>query len=476
MKYKILISAILAGALSLNAFSIENMPTVEKRVGPEVSANTVYSFNDSLKNSTQAVVNISIEKNSPVQVNNNPIFNDPFFQQFFGNLYNQIPKDKTERALGSGVIVSPDGYIVTNNHVIDGATKVTVTIPGSTQEYPAKVIGSDPDSDLAVIKIDKTGLPYIKFADSSKILVGDLVFAIGNPFGVGETVTRGIVSALNKNGMGINNYENFIQTDAPINPGNSGGALIDSRGALVGINTAIISPTGGNIGVGFAIPSDMVKNVVTQLVKDGKIDRGFLGVSIQNMTNDLSKYYGNNQEGAVVIGVEKDSPAAKAGLSMWDVITEVNGKKITNASELKNIIGTMKPNEKVTLKYLRNKEPHTITITLGEKNPIKKKEVSISKSNSQGELSGLKVENITPQTRQMYRLDDDINGVIVSSVSNNSPAQLAGFRQGDIISQIENIQIKNTTDFTNALNKYKGKLKRFLIYPANGGIKTIVLK
>ncbi|PAF47566.1 serine protease [Helicobacter sp. 12S02634-8] len=474
MKYKVIISAILAGALSLGAFGIEDMPAVSKRVSPDVSLNAVYSYNASVKEATKAVVNISTQKKIKNQVTNNPMFNDPFFQQFFGDLYNQIPKDRIERALGSGVIISPDGYIVTNNHVIDGADKITVTLPGSTQEYSATLVGADSDSDLAVIRINKQGLPFIKFSDSSDLAVGDLVFAIGNPFGVGETVTQGIVSALNKNGMGINNYENFIQTDASINPGNSGGALIDSRGALVGINTAIISRTGGNHGIGFAIPSNMVKNVVTQLVKSGKIERGYLGVGIQDISNDLRETYGNNQ-GAVIISLEKDSPAKKAGLMVWDLITEVDGKKIKDAAELKNIIGSFAPNQKVTLKYIRDKKEHTITITLAERKGNSKKEVSVPKGDMQGQLSGLKVESLTPQIRQRYKIPNDINGVIVTAVTENSPAENAGFSQGDIISQIEDISIKTTTDFSNALNKYKGKTKKILVYSSNG-IKTIVTK
>ncbi|PAF46485.1 serine protease [Helicobacter sp. 12S02232-10] len=474
MKYKILISAVLAGALSLNAFSIENMPNVNKRVSPDISSNAVYSYNASVKDATQAVVNISTQKKIKNQITNNPMFNDPFFQQFFGDFYNQIPKDRVERALGSGVIVSSDGYIVTNNHVIDGADKITVTLPGSTEEYAATLIGADADSDLAVIRINKQNLPFIKFSNSSDLLVGDVVFAIGNPFGVGETVTQGIVSALNKNGMGINNYENFIQTDASINPGNSGGALIDSRGALVGINTAIISRTGGNHGIGFAIPSNMVKSVVTQLIKNGKIERGYLGVGIQDISNDLRGTYGDKQ-GAVIISLEKDSPAKKAGLMVWDLITEVDGKKIKDAAELKNIIGSLSPNQKITLKYIRDKKEHTITITLAERKNSNKKEVTVPKGNMQGQLSGLKVETLTPQIRQRYKIPNDINGVIVSSVAENSAAEEAGFSQGDIISQIEDISIKTTADFTNALNKYKGKTKRILVYGSNG-VKTIVTK
>ncbi|WP_104696942.1 MULTISPECIES: Do family serine endopeptidase [unclassified Helicobacter] len=472
MKSKIFLSFVLAGALC--AFEIQSMPDVSNRIGPEVNENSVYSYHNSIKEAISVVVNISTQKKIKTQFQNNPMFNDPFFQQFFGDLYNQIPKDRIERALGSGVIISSDGYIVTNNHVIDGADKILVTLPNSTKEYNATLVGTDPDSDLAVIRIDKKDLPFIKFANSSTTMIGDVVFAIGNPFGVGETVTKGIVSALNKNGVGINNYENFIQTDASINPGNSGGALIDTRGALVGINTAILSRSGNSSGVGFAIPSDMVKQVVMQLIKDGKIERGYLGVGIQDVSNDLRETY-NNQEGAVVISLDKDSPAKKAGLMVWDLITEVNGKKVKNSAELKNFIGMLKPDQDVVLKILRDKKEMAINVKLAERNKSKKDSPVSTKGNEEGELRGLRVESITPQIRQRYRIGNDIQGVIVTNVAEDSPAQEVGFMQGDIIAQIENITIKNTSDFTNALNKFKGKTKRILVYSANG-VKTIVTK
>lgn len=474
MRYKVFLSVVFAGFLSLHAFNIQDVPNVSKRISPEMSSNAIYSFNDSVKDAIKAVVNISTQKKVRNQLNNNPMFNDPFFQQFFGDLYSQIPKDRIERALGSGVIISEDGYIITNNHVIDGAEKITVTLPGSTKEYSASLVGADPDGDLAVVRIDKKGLPYLKFGDSSDLKVGDLVFAIGNPFGVGETVTQGIVSALNKNGMGINNYENFIQTDASINPGNSGGALIDSRGVLVGINTAIISRTGGNHGIGFAIPSNIVKSVAKELVKSGKVERGYLGVGIQDVNNDLRSTYADKQ-GAVVISIEKDSPAKKAGIMVWDLITEVNGKKIKDSADLKNIIGSIAPKEKITLKILRDKKEQVVTLTLGERKNNSKKEVSVSKDSMQGELNGLKVEGLTPQLKQHYKIPLDIDGVLVSSVDDDSPAQVAGFAPGDIISQIEEMSIKSTSDFNKALNKYKGKTKRILVYSSRG-IKTIVVK
>lgn len=473
MKKSVLFSLILV--CMLGAFEIQSMPDVTRRSEPDTSRpDTVYSYHNSIKEASNAVVNISTQKRVQQSMQNNPIFNDPFFQQFFGDLYNQAPKDRIERALGSGVIISADGYIVTNNHVIDGADKILVTLPNSTQEYTATIVGTDPDSDLAVIRIDKKDLPFLKFANSSGVLVGDVVFAIGNPFGVGETVTQGIISALNKSGIGINNYENFLQTDASINPGNSGGALIDTRGALVGINTAIISRSGGNIGIGFAIPSEMVKNVVTQLVKDGKIERGYLGVGIQDVTSGLRESY-KGQDGAVVISVENDSPAKKAGLMVWDLITEVNGTKIKNSADLKNHIGSLKPNTTVSLKILRNGKEQRVNLVLSERSSSNRSSSVSTKNDEQGSLRGLRVETLTPQLRRQYGISSNISGVLVTSVANMSPAQDSGFLEGDIISQIEDVMIKDVNDFSSALKKFYGKTKRILVY-SRGGIRTIVVK
>ncbi|WP_000976584.1 Do family serine endopeptidase [Helicobacter pylori] len=467
----------LALALSLNAgnIQIQSMPKVKERVSVPSKDDTIYSYHDSIKDSIKAVVNISTEKKIKNNFIGGGVFNDPFFQQFFGDLGGMIPKERMERALGSGVIISKDGYIVTNNHVIDGADKIKVTIPGSNKEYSATLVGTDSESDLAVIRITKDNLPTIKFSDSNDILVGDLVFAIGNPFGVGESVTQGIVSALNKSGIGINSYENFIQTDASINPGNSGGALIDSRGGLVGINTAIISKTGGNHGIGFAIPSNMVKDIVTQLIKTGKIERGYLGVGLQDLSGDLQNSY-DNKEGAVVISIEKDSPAKKAGILVWDLITEVNGKKVKNTNELRNLIGSMLPNQRVTLKVIRDKKERAFTLTLAErKNPNKKETIS-AQNGAQGQLNGLQVEDLTQKTKRSMRLSDDVQGVLVSQVNENSPAEQAGFRQGNIITKIEEIEVKSVADFNHALEKYKGKPKRFLVLDLNQGYRIILVK
>lgn len=475
MKTRVL-TPILLSATLLMGFDVEEMPKVQERVSPDIGQTKVYSFNASIEGASQVVVNISTQKKIKNQMSGHPMFNDPFFQQFFGDMYRQVPKEKVERSLGSGVIISKDGYIVTNNHVIDGADKIMVSLPGSNKEYKAKIIGTDSRTDLAVIKIEQNNLPTIKFADSSLVKVGDLVFAIGNPFGVGETITQGIVSALNKNGIGINDYENFIQTDASINPGNSGGALVDSRGALIGINTAIISRSGGNQGIGFAIPSDMVKKIVKQLIEKGGIRRGYLGVGIQDVSSDLRDTYGD-KEGAVIISLENDSPAKKAGLMVWDLITSVNGKAVKNSAELRNMIGTMAPNEKVTITYIRDKKEASVTLNLAEHKDTKGKahKKGESKPDAKGQIQGVTVQELTAQIRQRSRIPQDINGVLVTYVSEESKAYEAGFRDGDIIAQIENVAITDMKSYNKALAQFKGKPKRILVY-SNNGVKTIVIK
>ncbi len=468
---------LITSFLLLNAFSFQEMPAVTQRNNASASQNSIYSYSNAINEVKKSVVNISTQKKVTNNLGGHPIFNDPLFRQFFGDLYNNMPKDRIERSLGSGVIVSNDGYIVTNNHVIDGADKILVSLPdNSRKEYEAKIIGKDPRSDLAVIKINAKNLPFAKIGDSNDLMIGDVVFAIGNPFGVGETVTQGIVSALNKTSMGINDYENFIQTDASINPGNSGGALVDSRGALIGINTAILSRTGGNHGIGFAIPSDMVKRITSVLIEKGSIERGFLGVGIQDVTDNLSNLY-NGRIGAVLINVDSNSAAAKAGLKVWDLIIAVNNKTISSASELKNIIGSFSPNEVVTIKYMRDKKEYTTRVKLDklENNEVAQAGQMQNKNAAANINYGLSVEDITNQIRQANRLSNNFNGVIVSNVVENSKAYEVGFEKGDIIFQIEDISINNTKDFNSAMKKYKKQAKRMLVYKRDG-VRTIVLE
>lgn len=480
--YSLIATMFIGGSLIFSlshAFSVTDAPPFSRST-PSGNPNVVFSYHDAIKNATRAVVNITTEKK--VGGGLNSPFNDPFFQQFFGDM---MPQDRLQGGIGSGVIITSNGYIVTNSHVVKGADKIHVTLPGDTKKYRATLIGEDSQSDIAVIKIEKNNLPILPFADSSKYLVGDVVFAIGNPFGVGETVTQGIISALNKNGFGISNYENFIQTDASINPGNSGGALVDSRGAFIGMNTAIISRTGGNHGIGFAIPSEMVKNVAMELIKSGKVLRGFLGINIKDVDSDIANVYGD-ANGALVVGIQADSPAQKAGLAVWDLIVAVNGKPIKSAAELRNLIGSLPPKKTVTLTFMRNSmkgdksslETKQATITLAEQPQINTQSSHVSQPPVQGEVfDGLRIENLNAQIRQAYRVPNDINGVLVSEVQQNSKAANLGFAKGDVIAQIENVSIKNITDFQNAIKAFKDKTKRILAYNIlNGEVKTIIVQ
>ncbi len=450
MKKVLIISTVAALMLSAATINFEEAPKDFKRVMPQGNNNVVLSFYDAIKEAKQSVVNISTKKKIKTpNFANSPFFNDPFFKQFFGPMFkDRLPKDRVQRSLGSGVIISKEGYIVTNNHVINDADEITITLPGSDKEYKAKVVGKDPLTDLAVIKIDAKNLKPIKLGDSSKLKTGDIVFAIGNPFAVGETVTQGIVSGLNRSNVGINTYENFIQTDAAINPGNSGGALVDSRGALVGINSAIITRSGGNNGIGFAIPVNMMKDVVKKLVEKGKIERGYLGVIIEDLKGPLKEVY-KHDYGAIIVDVAKDSAAAEAGLKRGDLIIEVNGEKIDDANKLKTVIGSKAPGEKVKVRYERNKKIYTATVKLKER----PESTSVG---SEKEFLGLGLKELDDKTRRMYNIPKDVEGLLVTEVEPDSKAEKAGFKRGDIIEAVEDIDIKNIEDFKKAIKKYKG--------------------
>ncbi|MBN2721682.1 MAG: Do family serine endopeptidase [Campylobacterales bacterium] len=415
------------------------------------SSNQILSFNDILKDSMNAVVNI----NTKIKVRSNELqslFNDPYFRQFMDPRYRQSqPKEHVPKGAGSGVILTHDGIIVTNYHVIADASEITVTLPNNKKEYKAKLIGIDKGTDLAVIKIDATNLKPIKMGRIEDVKVGDMVFAIGNPFGVGETVTQGIVSALNKHNMGINQYENFIQTDASINPGNSGGALVDSRGALIGINSAIFSKGGGNDGIGFTIPVDMVQNIVTQIVKHGKVNRGYMGITLSSLDEKLNTLY-NHEYGAIVADVEPNSAALKAGVKRGDLIIAVNGIKIESPSVLQRFIGDKQPFEKITLTIERDKRTQNISLVLDDR---AKALAALSQT-----IHGLTLSMITPQIRQKLGLRN-VNGAIITDIDPNSKAAQEGFQVGDVIIQIENQPISSLDDARKAFS-LRGKKRVYL--------------
>ena len=466
MKKKLLlISTLIATQLFSKTIDFEIVDSNPTRVSPN-SANEILSFNNSVKDSVQSIVNISAKKHVNEGIENLPLqmFNDPFFKRFFGDQFgNQFKQNRIQRSLGSGVIISKDGYIVTNNHVIENAEEITITIGDETTEYNAKLIGRDADSDIAVVKIEANiALRPIKLADSNSLLVGDLIFAIGNPFGIGSTVTQGIISALNKNKVGINRYENYIQTDASINPGNSGGALVDSRGALIGINTAIISKGGGNNGIGFAIPVAMVKDVVGKLVADGKVTRGYLGVAIADLDTESSKVY-KRKEGTLVLDISADTPAAKGGLKRGDLIYAINTKSVKDKTSLQNTIAAFKPDEKVKIQVERDEKDIELTIILADRTTVLETPATASQVNNNIFLGGLKLSVIDSETQKQFRLPTDVIGILISDVELKSKAEKAGFQAGDIIVQIEDLEVKNFANVETVLKKYANKFKRVYV-------------
>ncbi len=387
-------------------------------------------------------------------------FGDDLFERFFGRPYprQRQPERKFQRAAqGTGFLISPDGYILTANHLVDEAETVSVKLEDKP-EVEAKVIGTDPDSDLAVIKIDGEDLPFLELADSDALEVGEWVIAIGNPFGLAHTVTAGIVSAKSRSGFRLAEYEDYIQTDAAINPGNSGGPLLNLNGKVVGINTAIISPGGqrywaGNVGIGFAIPINMAKPIYEQLIETGKVVRGFLGVSIQDMTAEKAPFFGldENTKGVLVPEVTDDSAAEKAGLKPGDVIIEFNGHPVDAARDLQNRVAALKPDTKVEIVVMRNGERKTLTAILSER-PSKK--LAAAGESETSEKLGFAVQNLTDDLAERYDYKG-LKGVIVTNVEPGSIAEFAGITRGTLIMEVNRTPVENVKEFNEAIKNAK---------------------
>ena len=424
------------------------------------------SFSPVVKKVAPSVVNVFTTKtvrNPMPEIT--PFFDDPFFRRFFGSPFGdnegrRQPRTFKERSLGSGVIVTKDGYILTNNHVVDGADEIKVARDKDKKQFTAKVVGRDPRTDIAVLKIDAKDLPFIMFADSDKIDVGDVVLALGNPFGIGQTVTMGIVSATGRGGMGIEDYEDFIQTDAAINPGNSGGALVDAEGRLIGLNTAILSRSGGNQGVGFAIPANLARSVMDQLIEKGKIERGFLGVGIKDLTPELARQFKvpDNAGGALVTQLEDRSAAAEAGVQSGDVIIELNGTPVKDRRNLQLMVGRLSPGDKVSLKVLRDGKEKTFTVTLKEM-PEQK---LVSANNEPGDnesdaLNGVTVGDIDSAARSQFNIPDRVKGALITEVDPDSASYEAGLRPGDVIQEIDHKRVTNAAEAVEVSKHVKTK-------------------
>ncbi|MGA9031191.1 MAG: DegQ family serine endoprotease [Sulfuricaulis sp.] len=475
-----LITGVVAGIVFSSRLgwlpSAASSPTeAAATMAPAVSGPTPPNFVAVVKAVMPAVVNISTRRTVRSQGGDVPsqFQDDPFFRQFFGDEFFhrfQMPRERRESSLGSGVIVDSSGYIITNNHVVAKADEIKVLL-NDKREFTGKVVGTDPKSDIAIVKINAKDLPVIPWGDSDKLDVGEYVLAIGNPFGLNQTVTQGIVSAVGRANVGIADYEDFIQTDAAINPGNSGGALVNSRGQLVGINTAIFSRSGGYMGIGFAVPSNMTRSVMDSLIKTGKVVRGWLGVSIQEVTPDLAKQFGMKESrGALVSEVIPDSPAAAAGIQSGDIITAFNGKAVDSPSTLRNTVAQTLVGKSVKVEVLRDKKPVTMDVKISEQ----PKDIAQAEGDTaQGDgkdtaLAGIEVRNLTPDIAHQLGLPPGTAGVVIAGVEQGSAAEEAGLQEGDVIMQINRQPVRNIGDFKRLAGKLSKKDSTLLLINRQG--------
>jgi serine protease Do len=465
-----------AVAGSLLVVSVFHFTLLGKEAAPNIKVSTTpivrdaklgTSFAPVVKKAAPSVVNIystRIIREMPMR---NPFRDNPMFRQFFGDQFpdDGQPRSRKEQGLGSGVIVSPDGYILTANHVVSGAEEIKVGIADDPKnEYTAKIIGTDPQTDVAVLKIDAKDLSAITLADSDQLEIGDVVLAIGNPFGVGQTVTMGIVSGLGRHyGVnGVNGYENFIQTDAAINPGNSGGALVDAEGRLIGINTWIATRSGGSEGVGFAVPINMARRVMERLISGGKVSRGYLGITLEDVNAALAKDFNlPDQNGALVDDVMPGTPAEKAGLKSGDVIVAFNGKPVTDGHSLQLTVSESSPGSAATVKLIRNGVPKTLNVTLGElpgqtANNSGEQNGSGTGVSTTDALDGVTVADLDRDARQELQIPSYVQGALVDAVEPDSNAANAGLQKGDVIVEINRQPVSDADSAVKLCTAAKG--------------------
>ena len=428
-----------------------------------------------------------IRRNAAQQ--DNPMLRDPMFRRFFG-----IPDGQDEAApddgkpgrkrrqmtgLGSGVIVSAEGHIITNNHVIEGADEIIVRIGNGKQEFKATKIGTDPGTDIAVLKIEGAGkLSGITFADSDKLRVGDLAIAVGNPFNLTQSVTMGIISALGRGGTGITEYENFIQTDASINPGNSGGALVDTEGRLIGINTAIFSRTGGNQGIGFAVPANLAKTVMESLIKTGKVSRGFLGIAMQPLSDELAKAFKiENNAGVLVAEVTAKGPAEKAGVQSGDVVVAINGQKVEGPREMQLIVAAIPPGTKVELKLMRDGQDKTVSVDLAERPNLRAAaNTPAEKLDEPDVLDGVTVGDLDTEARKKFGVPEEAKGVVITEIDADSASAEAGLKVGDVIHEIERQAITTSKQAVELSEKVKKQKKVLLRVSTKGSSRFVIVE
>jgi serine protease Do len=477
----------LAGALLV--FACFHLTSWGKEAGPAIKVETTpvkrdarlgASFAPVVKKVAPSVVNIYSTHFVHIRPMRNPFLADPFFRQMFANQFPDEGRGRTLRkqGLGSGVIISPDGYILTANHVVDGADEIEVAIADNKKEFTARLVGADPPTDVAVLKIDAMDLPAITLGDSDQLEVGDIVLAIGNPYRIGQTVTMGIVSALGRSGLtGFNQYQNFIQTDAAINPGNSGGALVDAEGRLVGINTAIIpNDSGGNQGIGFAVPINMARRVMELLIAGGKVTRGGLAILLQDLTPRLAKSLDlPDQKGALVSDVFPNTPAEKAGIKSGDVIISFNGKDITDVNSFQLAVSECAPGSSAAVKLLHNGRPETVTVTLTELPvevaPNGNDQKKPASANSMIDaLAGVTVSDLEPEVRRQLGMPAGARGALVSELEPASNSADAGLQYGDVIMEINRQPVSNSSDAVKLGRQAKGDQILLKIWRRQGNL------
>ena len=468
---------LIAGiGLLFSVSAVTVLPSQPTAVAAGVPAGMTQGFSEIVKKVTPAVVNIAVTgggegrgRGRKAPLPPGPFGGPPGEEAPEGELPTPPPMPpghgRPDQSAGSGVIFDPNGFVVTNNHVVEGATQITVTL-SDRREFTAKVVGTDPKTDLAVLKIETKDLPSLKWAEYEKLQVGDLVLAVGSPFGLSSTVTLGIISALGRGNVGIADYEDFIQTDAAINPGNSGGALVNLNGELIGINTAIFSRTGGSEGIGFAIPSSIALDIVESLQKTGKVVRGWMGVAIQEITPALAKSFKlpENRKGVLISDVNENGPSQAAGIRRGDVVIAFNGKDIQNVSQLRNLVARTMVGKDAQVKVLRDGKEQTISVKVAErptdemlarKEPVTPKEPVETVKPPDNVLASLRVQGLDPATMSQSNIPAKMTGVVVTSVESGGPAEAAGLQRGDVIQEVNHETVKTLEDYQMASSKLK---------------------